>query len=66
MSRIGKLPEGAHDLAKDITVLKYRAGQLGLWKTMHALEPATQAVGWEMAEILGGERADHMMELEDD
>jgi hypothetical protein len=24
--------------------------KLGFYKTMHALEPATQAIGWEMAE----------------
>ena len=58
---IGKLPEGAHELARDITLLKTRAGQLGMFKTMHALEPATQAVGWEMAEILEGKRPDCLM-----
>ena len=58
---IGKLPEGAHELARDITLLKARAGQLGMFKTMHALEPATQAVGWEMAEILTGKRPDCLM-----
>jgi len=63
---IGKLPDGAHELAKDIILLKFKAGQLGLFKTMHALEPATQAVGWEMAEILKGERADHMQEANDE
>lgn len=38
-----------------------RAGELGLFKTMHALEPAVQQVGWEMAEILEGKRPDCLM-----
>ena len=58
---IGKLPKGSHELARDITLVKARAGQLGLFKTMHALEPATQAIGWEMAEILEGKRPDMLM-----
>ena len=36
--------------ASDLMLMKARAGQLGLFKTMHALEPATQKVGWEIAE----------------
>jgi hypothetical protein len=55
-----RLPGEAHALALEITQLKYKAGMLGLWKTMHALEPATQAIGYEMAEILEGKRPDHM------
>jgi hypothetical protein len=39
-----------HELASAIMLLKHRAGQLGFFKTMHALEPATKAVGWELAE----------------
>lgn len=39
-----------HELASAIMLIKHRAGQLGFFKTMHALESATQAVGWEMAE----------------
>lgn len=60
--KIGRLPDGAHQLAADLVRIKARAGRLGLWKTMHAIEPATQAVGWEMAEILKGERPDHLQE----
>lgn len=37
---------------KDLTLLKDRAGRLELFKTMHALEPATQAVGFEVAELI--------------
>lgn len=40
----------AHEFASALMLMKLRAGQLGLFKTMHALEPATQAIGWEMAE----------------
>lgn len=40
----------AHEFASALMLMKHRAGQLGFFKTMHALEPATQAIGWEMAE----------------
>lgn len=39
-----------HEFASALMLMKLRAGQLGFFKTMHALEPATQAIGWEMAE----------------
>lgn len=39
-----------HEFASALMLVKARAGQLGFFKTMHALEPATQAIGWEMAE----------------
>lgn len=39
-----------NEFASALMLMKHRAGQLGLFKTMHALEPATQAVGWELAE----------------
>jgi phage gp36-like protein len=29
---------------------KSEAGQLGLWKTMHALDDASSAIGWEVAD----------------
>lgn len=48
----------AHEFASALMLMKVRAGQLGLWKTMHALEPATQAVGYEMAEQI--EAATHI------
>ena len=63
---IGKLPEGASGLALAIVQLKYDAMKMGMLKTAHALEPATQAVGWEMAEILEGKRPDHLMEIDND
>lgn len=57
----GKLPEGAHELANRIVQLKADAIAMGLIKTGHAMEEATQAVGWEMAEILEGKRGDHQL-----
>lgn len=36
--------------AADLMLMKAKAGGMGLYKTMHAIEPATQAVGWEIAE----------------
>lgn len=36
----------------ELVQMKDRAGRLGLWKTMHALDEATKAVGYEYAEIL--------------
>lgn len=47
--------EDLKGFASDVMLMKHRAATLGLWKTMHALEPATQAVGYEIAEILDGE-----------
>lgn len=48
----------AHEFASAVMLMKHRAGQLGFYKTMHALEPATQAIGWEMAEHI--EAATHV------
>ncbi len=59
VGEISKLPDGAHDLAAHIGRLKAHAMSMGMIKTAHALEPALQAVGWEMAEILEGKRGDH-------
>ena len=38
------------DFAEALVLLKHRAGAIGLFKTMHAIEPATKAIGWELAE----------------
>ena len=62
MGKIGKLPPEAASLAHEIVDLKARCMRAGLIKTAHALEPATQAIGWEMAEILQGERPDCLVE----
>lgn len=45
------------EIASAIVLIKYRCGQLGLFKTVHALEPATQAVGWELAEQIEAKHA---------
>ena len=42
--------QAERDFITDLVLLKARAGRLGLWKTMHALEEATQFVGWEVAD----------------
>ena len=42
--------EELKQFAADIALMKAKAGGMHLFKTMHALEPATQAVGWEIAE----------------
>jgi len=44
--------------AADVMLMKHKAGELGLLKTMHAFEPATQAVGYEIAEIIENKRND--------
>ena len=40
------------DFAAELVAAKARAGELGLYKTMQALEPAVTAVGYEIAEII--------------
>ena len=65
MGKIGKLPPEAASLAHEIVDLKARCMRAGLIKTAHALEPATQAIGWEMAEILEGKRNDHLQDHPD-
>lgn len=62
MSRIGILPDGAMELSCELVKLKYAAFTMGLIKTGHALDKATNAIGWEMAEILEGKRVDHFGE----
>ena len=48
------------EFAGALMLIKHRAGQLGLFKTMHALEAATQAVGYELAEHI--EATQHLAE----
>lgn len=47
-----QIRQGRIDLCLELVVIKNRAGQLGMFKTMHALDHATQAVGWERAELM--------------
>lgn len=41
-----------HELLVDLARLKYEAGVLGMWRTMHAVDIAAGAAGWELAELL--------------
>jgi hypothetical protein len=52
MADIQKLDE--REIAFALVALKARCGQLGLFRTMHALEPATKVVGYELADIIEG------------
>lgn len=47
-----KTPAEIKKFIKDLTLLKDRAGRLELFKTMHALDPAVECVGFEVAELL--------------
>lgn len=49
--RLGDLPE-ARELATQLTTIKAALGQLGLFKTMHALDTAVQEIGYEIEEHL--------------
>ena len=44
------------EFANEVVILKHRAGVLGLFKTMHALEQGVTAVGWEIVEHMENER----------
>ena len=39
-------------LITDLVVIKDRAGRLGMYRTMHALNVVTSVVGWEFADLL--------------
>ena len=43
--------EGRKTIATEIVLLKAKCGELGLFRTMHAMESAVQTVGWELAEM---------------
>lgn len=49
--RKAEIRKSRREFLLELVTTKNRAGELGLWKTMHALDKGTQAVGWEMAEI---------------
>lgn len=46
--------ERAQALILALTNAKVEAGQIGLWKTMHAIEEPVTVVGYEVAEVLEG------------
>lgn len=37
------------DFIRRLNALKTEAGKLGFYRTMHALDEATQQIGWEVA-----------------
>lgn len=39
------------DFPIKLNALKAEAGRLGLWRTHHAIDAATTAVGWELADM---------------
>ena len=42
--------QALREFCSEVALLKFRAGNLGLYKTMHALEAGVTAVGYEIAE----------------
>ena len=42
------------DFCAEVALLKEKAGSLGLYKTMQALDAGVQKVGWEVAEKIEG------------
>lgn len=44
------------EIAVQMNLLKARLGHMHLFKTMHALDEATRALGWEAADILANSR----------
>lgn len=48
-----RVTQEQRDFAVKLVAVKAEAGQLGLWKTLQALEAAVTEVGWELAEKLG-------------
>lgn len=51
--------KASEQLAIELVYLKARAGKLGLFRTMHALDKATQEIGWEIAVQLDPKQAAH-------
>lgn len=52
LGRMAKTPSiiELSEFVNMLVLAKHRAGQLGLFRTMHALDSVTQEVGWEVAE----------------
>lgn len=51
------------DLATEMNLMKVELGRLGLFRTMHAMDEATRALGWELAERL--ESGNHPKEVKE-
>lgn len=45
-----------HQFANELPLVMHRAGQLGLWRTMHKLHDAVRELGWELADISAGKQ----------
>lgn len=52
------MPDKKEDFIRRLVLMKNEAMALGFPRTCHALEAATQAVGWEYADILEGKQVD--------
>ena len=52
------MTQAKRDFATEIVLIKHKAGSLGLFKTMQALEEAVKQVGWEIAEQLEEDAVD--------
>lgn len=55
-----------HRLIETLVKAKAEAGRLGLYRTMHALDEATQQIGWEVASLRDPEQrrlADQYMRM---
>ncbi len=55
--------EKLKQFAAEIVVMKHKARDLRLYKTMHAIEEAVTAVGWEIANIMKETNPDVEQEL---
>lgn len=52
--------EEVRKIASELVFIKNRLGRLGAYKTMHAIDAATTAIGYELAEHI--EALDHTAE----
>lgn len=46
-------------LASQLSQAMYRAGELGLYRTVHAVHEAVRVVGWEIAEEMERQQKTH-------
>ena len=51
-----KFNKGSRDFITELILMKGKAAKFGLWKTMHKLDAATKAVGYEVADIRQGKQ----------
>lgn len=41
------------EIARELTTIKHKLGALGLFKSMHAVDACTMALGYELADAIG-------------